>query len=274
MFSTIVLTMLLQSQPQWLEIGYSQDRCALEGCIAQVTATKPPLQYIEKTTKEQTSVFYEEDQFYLHYDLRKKIRDFLHKHPTQTKFVVTGFTDGCGDHSYNRELSKKRANEVARYIIQLRRGALVELRWVGEATGKHTIRARRVDVAVVEKGKQPNIPPKIIYDYYLIDGSGSMDGGKFDKWIYAIRYWKPTHAKVYVATTGYIPKWIEIQKINPGGGTEIWFAYWHILDKMKAGQKLIIISDFDSTIPISVRERQRIEQKARERGVKIIAIRP
>ena len=274
MFSTIVLTMLLQSQPQWLEIGYSQDRCALEGCVAQVTATKPPLQYIEKTTKEQTSVFYEEDQFYLHYDLRKKIRDFLHKHPAQTKFVVTGFTDGCGDHSYNRELSKKRANEVTRYILSLRRGAFVQLKWKGEATGKHTIRARRVDVAVVEKGKQPNIPPKIIADFYLIDGSGSMDGGKFDKWIYAIRYWKPTHAKVYVATTGYIPKWIEIQKINPGGGTEIWFSYWHILDKMKAGQKLIIISDFDSTIPISVRERQRIEQKARERGVKIIAIRP
>ena len=274
MFSTIVLTLLLQSQPQWLEIGYSQDRCALEGCIAQVSATKPPLQYIEKTTKEQTSVFYEEDQFYLHYDLRKKIRDFLHKHPAQTKFVVTGFTDGCGDHSYNRQLSKKRANEVTRYILSLRRGAFVQLKWKGEVTGKHTIRARRVDVALLKKGKQPNIPPKIIYDYYLIDGSGSMDGGKFDKWIYAIRYWKPRHAKVYVATTGYIPKWIEIQKINPGGGTEIWFAYWHILDKMKAGQKLIIISDFDSTIPISARESQRIEQKARERGVKIIAIRP
>mgnify|MGYP003628122604 FL=1 len=274
MFSTIALTLFLQSQPQWLEIGYSQDRCVIEGCIAQVSATKPPLQYIEKTTKEQTSVFYEEDKFYLHYDLRKRIRHFLDEHPTQTKFVVIGWTDGCGDHSYNKELSRKRANEVARYVMSLRKGALVQLEWRGEATGKHTIRARRVDVAVFKKGKQPNTPPKIIYDFYLIDASGSMDGGKFDKWIYAIRYWKPSHAKVYVASTDYIPKWIEIQKVNPSGGTEIWFAYWSILDKMKAGQKLIIISDFDSTIPISTREKQMITNKVRAKGIKVIVIRP
>lgn len=269
MFSTIVLTLLLQSQPQWLEIGYSQDRCALEGCIAQVSATKPPLQYIEKTTKEQTSVFYEEDQFYLHYDLRKKIRDFLHKHPAQTKFVVTGFTDGCGDHSYNRELSRKRANEVARYILSLRRGAFVELKWKGEATGKHTIRARRVDVAVVEKGKQPSIPPKIIYDYYLIDGSGSMSGPKWNKWIGAIGYWKPRGAKVFVATTGYIPPKARLDYISPAGGTEIHFALWILLDKMQPGQTLIVISDFRSSVPLSGRELQRIENKIRQKGVKV-----
>lgn len=274
MFSTIALTLFLQSQPQWLEIGYAQQRCVIEGCIAQVSATKPPLQYIEKTTKQQTSVFYEEDKFYLHYDLRKRIRHFLDEHPTQTKFVVIGWTDGCGDHSYNKELSRKRANEVARYIMSLRKRAFVQLEWRGEATGKHTIQARRVDVAVFKKGKQPNTPPKIIYDYYLIDGSGSMAGGKFDKWIYAIRYWKPSHAKVYVASTDYIPKRIEIQKINPSGGTEVPYALWVLLDRIPPGKTLVVISDFNSSVSLTAREHQRIRMKAQEKGIKIVALRP
>jgi hypothetical protein len=43
---------------------------------------------------------------------------------------------------------------------------------------------------------------------------------------------------------------------------------------MKAGQKLIIISDFDSTIPISTREKQMITNKVRAKGIKVIVIRP
>jgi outer membrane protein OmpA-like peptidoglycan-associated protein len=269
MFKTIALTLLLQTQPNWLEIGYAQDRCSAQGCLAEATAPRLPLQVVEKQTKQQTSVFYAEDRFFLEYDLRKKIRDFLVKHPDQKRFVVTGFTDGCGDHQYNKELSRKRANEVARYIIQLRKGALVELRWVGEVTGEHTIRARRVDVAVFKNKKNVITPPKIIYDYYLIDGSGSMAGGKWNKWIRAIGYWKPRGAKVFVATTGYIPPKARLNYISPSGGTEIHFALWTLLDKMQPGQTLIVISDFRSSVPLSGRELQRIENKIRQKGVKV-----
>ena len=273
MFSTIALSLLLQTQPQWLEIGYAQDRCSMQGCIAEASTFKPQPQVVEKQTKQQTSVFYEEDKFFLQYDLRKRIRDFVDSHPSQKRFVVTGFTDGCGDHQYNKELSRKRANEVARYIIQLRRGALVELRWVGEATGKHTIRARRVDVAVFKKTQQTITPPKIIYDYYLIDGSGSMAGGKWNKWTNAIAYWKPRGAKVFVAYTGYIPYGARLNQINPSGGTEVWLALWTLLDRMQPGQTLVVISDFRASVALSGREYQRIEQKIRDKQVKVSHIR-
>ena len=272
MWKTIALTLLLQSQPNWLEIGYAQDRCSAQGCLAEATAPRLPLQVVEKQTKQQTSVFYAEDRFFLEYDLRKKIRDFLVKHPDQQRFVVTGFTDGCGDHQYNKELSRKRANEVARYIIQLRKGAIVELRWVGEVTGEHTIRARRVDVAVFKNKKNVVVPPKIVADFYLIDGSGSMAGGKWNKWIRAIGYWKPRGAKVFVATTGYIPHKARLNYISPSGGTEIHFALWALLDRIPPGKTLLIISDFRSTVPLTMRERQRIEQKAAQKGVKITHI--
>lgn len=272
MFSTIALSLLLQTQPQWLEIGYAQDRCSMQGCIAEASSFKPQPQVVEKQTKEQTSIFYAEDRFFLEYDLRKRIRDFVDSHPTQRRFVVTGFTDGCGSHEYNRELSRKRANEVARYIIQLRKGALVELQWKGEATGKHTIRARRVDVAVYNRKTTEIIPPKIVYDYYLIDGSGSMAGGKWNKWSNAIAYWRKPTSKIFVANTGYIPYKARLDRISPSGGTEVWLALWVLLDKIPPGKTLLIISDFRSSVPLTFRERQRIEQKAVERGVKITHI--
>jgi outer membrane protein OmpA-like peptidoglycan-associated protein len=273
MFSTIALSLALQIQPQWLEIGYAQDRCSMQGCIAEVSIFEPKPQIVEKQTKEQISLFYEEDGFYLHYELRKKIRDFLDSHSTQDKFIVTGFTDGCGDHSYNRQLSHKRANEVARYIMSIRQGVLVELQWKGEATGKHTIRARRVEVAIYDKERIEITPPKIIYDYYLIDGSGSMSGGKWNKWTNAIAYWKPRGAKVFVATTDYIPPMARLNHINPSGNTEIYFALWTLLDRMQPGQTLVVISDFRASVALSGRELQRIEQKIREKQVKVSDIR-
>lgn len=230
-------------------------------------------QLAENTTKEETSIFYEEDQFYLHYELRKRIRDFLDSHPTHDRFIVTGFTDGCGDHSYNRQLSRKRANEVARYIMSLREGALVELEWKGEATGKHTVRARRVDVAVLKKTKQLIPPPKIIYDFYLIDGSGSMAGEDWIKWTNAIAYWRKPTSKVYVSSSGYIPAWSILQNIRPYGSTEVWLSLWTVLDEMSAGQTLVVISDFNSEVPLSNRERIMIKEKVKAKGVKVSHVR-
>ena len=261
-------------KPSWLLIANSQDRCVVQDCSVEVKASKAQLKHTNKTKGDWTSVYYEEDYFYLDYTKRKKIRDFLNKYPDRKKFIVTGYTDGCGSHQYNKELSRKRADEVSRYVISIRRDAIVEMRWVGEASGEHTIKARRVDVSVSKNERIPLVPPKIIADFYLIDSSGSMnDDGRWNKWVYAIKYWKPSHARVFVSTTEYVSKGRELANIRPNGGTEIWYSYYQILDKMKPGQKLIIISDFESDVRLTAREHQMITKKAKQKGVKVQAIR-
>jgi len=274
MFRSLLLAAIFSApQPEWLPIANSQDRCVVENCSVEVKASKVGIKYANKKKVYSTSVHYEEDVFYLDYVLRKRIREFLQKHPNQRKFVVTGFTDGCGSHQYNKELSRKRASEVARYVLSLRDGAVVSMRWVGEATGEHTIRARRVDLSVTKSIQEPLVPPKIIADFYLIDSSGSMaDGGKWPSWIYAIKYWKPRHARVFVSTTEYVSGGRELANIRPNGGTEIWYSYYQILDKMKPGQTLLIISDFDSEVRLSTREAEMIERKVRAKGVHVKAI--
>jgi len=259
-------------EPSWLLVANSQERCVMQDCSVEVKASKTQLKYTNKTKGDWTSVYYEEDYFYLDYTKRKKIRDFLNKYPDRKKFIVTGYTDGCGSHQYNKELSRKRADEVSRYVISIRRDAIVEMRWVGEASGEHTIKARRVDVSVSKNERIPLVPPKIIADFYLIDSSGSMSD-KWGAWVYAIKYWKPKGARVFVSTTEYIPKNSSIDSIKPNGGTEIWYSYYQILDKMKPGQKLVIVSDFDSEVRLSAREHEMISKKAKMKGVKVQAIR-
>ena len=77
---------------------------------------------------------------------------------------------------------------------------------------------------------------------------------------------------MFVTTSGHVAKGSHLDHIQPYGGTEIWFAYWSILDKMKAGQKLVIISDFDSEVSLSPHERAIIEQKVRSKGVRVQAV--
>jgi len=105
-----------------------------------------------------------------------------------------------------------------------------------------------------------------------IDASGSMNGEKWLKWKKAVSYWRPKGARVFVTTSGHIARGSHLDHIRPYGGTEIWFAYWSILDKMKPGQKLVIISDFDSEVNLSPRERAMIEQKVRSKGVRVQAV--
>ena len=62
--------------------------------------------------------------------------------------------------------------------------------------------------------------------------------------------------------------------IIPGGGTEIWYSYWKILNDMSPGQTLAIISDFQSRVPLSSREAATIQSIAESKSIRVIAISP
>ena len=82
------------------------------------------------------------------------------------------------------------------------------------------------------------------------------------------------NSKIYLSKTGGCYNGQFMSDISPGGGTEIWWSYWNILDKMRPGQSLLIISDFESTVPLSNREAALIRRKVEEKGVKVSSIKP
>ena len=86
-----VALMLTFGEPSWYEISSAQERCSMQGCLSEVSVGKPTTKLVEKEKKFQTSVFYEEDRFFLNYDLRKRLRNFVEEHPNQKRFVAPGF---------------------------------------------------------------------------------------------------------------------------------------------------------------------------------------
>ena len=117
------------------------------------------------------------------------------------------------------------------------------------------------------------IVDKVQADVYLIDASGSMwDGWK--KWseIIAVSY-KPG-SKIYLSKTGNCRNGSRMDLVAPSGGTEIWYSYWMVLDSMKKGETLAVISDFDSDIPLTRREAAMINAKVKSKQIKVIAVSP
>ena len=268
----LLLSALSVSQPDWITIATSQERCAMTACSTEVTTSRPKLEKVPRYRTYATSLHYQEDRYIMTRELQKEVDTFMEIHKNQRNFMVVGYTDGCGDHAYNKELSRKRAREISTYIKTHYAGVSIRMKWVGEASGEHTIAARRVDVVTTKKYMVTDVPPKIIGDFYLLDASGSMNGEKWLKWKKAVSYWRPRGARVFVTTSGHVARGSHLDHIQPYGGTEIWFAYWSILDKMKPGQKLVIISDFDSEVSLSPHERAMIEQKVRSKGVRVQAV--
>jgi hypothetical protein len=64
-----------------------------------------------------------------------------------------------------------------------------------------------------------------------------------------------------------------LDRIRPQGGTEIWYSYWKVLDHMSEGETLLIVSDFDSNVPLTDREEAIIRAKAASRGIIVRTLR-
>jgi hypothetical protein len=254
-------------------VDYSQDRCSNSGCLAEVRFNSRASLQPVVSPQYKKSIFYEENEYEITSAIDNQVRSFLRAFSRENKFTVIGYSDGCGDHQYNRVLSHRRASRIANEIRSINPGVDIEISWVGENTSVHSDNSRRVDIVLSERISYSAPGPKIIADFYLIDGSGSMSD-RWGLWLDAISYHRPRGSKVFVSTTQYVRHRADIRTIRPAGGTEIWFSYWSILDKMEPGQTLAIISDFDSTRPLLTWEREAIAQKVREKGVIVRTYRP
>ena len=137
----------------------------------------------------------------------------------------------------------------------------------------HDPSVRRVDIIAHTTSRLTTMIDKIQADVYLIDASGSMWGG-WKNWVDVVSVSFRPGARVYLSKTTSCTEGQRLSAVRPGGGTEIWYSYWKILEWMKPGQTLAIVSDFRSDVPLTRRESMLIEQKVRDRSINVIAISP
>ena len=258
--------------PEFHTVGHAQDRCCNKGCIAKVTRGKKALVATKITNRGTVSVFFNENDSTLSSEGTLKIQQFLARIDNSADLTIVGYTDGCGTMSFNNRLSMKRSKIVQGYLRSLGAKNNVKMISAGEVSNNHDPDSRRVDLGMSKSFKLYEPPPKITADVYLVDSSGSMKNGSWEVYRRAISYHAPRHADIYLATNACIFHGRNFDDVNPAGGTEIWFAYWSVLDKMKPGQTLAIISDFDSTYPLTPREDAMIRRKVKQKGVRVKAI--
>lgn len=246
-------------------------RCEIKDCLCRV---KPPYTSAKNTLdKRRFSVYFREGDSSSTPGTLEKLKLFLKKHKKTSYITVTSYTDECGGHDYNVDLAHKRAARIQEVITSGGFRFPAKTTFKAEAGFGHDPASRKVDVIVHTQSRLTTIVDKVQADVYLIDASGSMwDGWK--KWneIVAASY-KPG-SRVYLSKTGNCQNGASMNLISPAGGTEIWYSYWMVLDSMKRGETLAVISDFDSDIPLTRREAAMISAKVKSKQIKVIAVSP
>ena len=269
------------SEPAWLYDGSidlmsgAADRCSVRDCTCRVRkgTTEVPRPVIV-SDDHQHHVYFEEDEFNLEESQLLEIRTFAttYTRAAEVEITLVGYADGCGTPQENSILSSNRAKIVTKQIKSVLPRARIAFRGAGEVTSGHDPKSRRVDILVETKSNLELSIAKVDADVYLIDASGSLWSG-WDGWKNIINSSFRPGSRIYVSKMNNCRDGMSIDAVSPSGGTEIWWSYWTVLDKMKSGETLAIISDFDSNYPLQAWERRAIEKKVQEKGVRVIVIR-
>lgn len=272
---SIIIGMLLATAP--VHAAAAPDRCvAVRNCLCKVAPGPRPGPSVEtKITQRRFSVYFGEDEDSLSADQQAALEQFFlqFKGDSKKKVSVVGYADGCGTDEYNKSLSGRRGQAVSTVVHSSMYGAQVTRIVGGERSAGHLPESRRVDIVVHTKKRITTLIDKVPADFYLIDASGSMWDGYRD-WSDVVNASVKPGSQVYLSIMTGCRNGQSIASITPQGGTEIWWSYWVVLDKMRAGQTLVIISDLDSNVPLSRRESAMLTEKATAKGVNVKYIRP
>lgn len=265
--------------PDWderfqLAAGTAKDRCQLHECLCSVSRPVSSSQSTFGTgTDRRHSLYFSEAGYVPKESQKRSLENWIKKHSFSTSITLIGYTDSCGTHDYNEKLVRNRVSEVRQTLTGMGYPKASSIIFRAEASYGHDPSSRRVDVIVHRTSRLTTMIEKVQADVYLIDASGSM-WGSWRKWsdIVAVSF-KPG-SRIYLSKSEDCYSGQSLDKVSPSGATEIWYSYWKVLDKMKAGETLVVISDFRSTVPLTRREAEMIEEKVRSKGIKVIALKP
>ncbi len=252
---------------EFIKSSFENNSCHTRECLVELSVSN---KYNLEKKSDLYSFYFSEGNYFLS-DFQKEYLENFKTLNGEISFFITGYTDGCGSSDDNIELAKLRANEIAYQIKKYFPNSKINIAVASEVSNLHNPDARKVDlyfsqieISNIEQNKYES-------DFYLIDGSGSMKG-KYQKWMNIISYAKKKNSRIFLSTTQFYQNGISWFGIKPYGDTEIWHSYWKILDKMRFGQRLIIISDFQPTYPLSREEFEALDNKVRRLGINVTAI--
>lgn len=252
----------------------ARERCRVTDCVCYVR----PGSLVSPTTSVSPSerrhvVYFNEGSSELSDYQISRISSFIRSSSESSSVTIMGYTDGCGSREYNTNLSERRAHSVGGIIREENSRISINTTVGGERVQYHSSQSRRVDIIVHTQNRFTTRIEEVPADVYLIDGSGSMWSSRRD-WVSLVNASFRPGAKIYMSMMTGCYNGQVLDSISPQGGTEIWYSYYTIINRMRNGETLLIISDFDSNYRIQQWERDVIAEIVRRKDLTVYTIRP
>ena len=253
--------------------GSGKDRCAIAHCLCSVVPGPPEIAATNRVAQRRLSIYFSEGSSEVNASQSEKVRRFTQSNASSS-FTVVGYTDSCGTHEYNRGLAQRRSVEVKNIMRTSAASTRIDSTvFNAEHSRGHDPAVRRVDIIAHTSNRLTTMLDKIQADVYLVDASGSMWTG-WKNWTNVIAVSFRPGSRVYLSKTSGCRNGQKMASVTPAGGTEIWYSYWKVLEWMKPGETLAVISDFRSDVPLTRRESALISEKVRQRNIRVIAVSP
>ncbi len=271
LFFILAMIIIFGSGKTFADSG--RDRCRTQDCLCRVYRGElPDFSYNRYEQNRSHEIFFQEGSSTISERQERAISRFIsNQSQLNVNITIIGYTDGCGGSLYNRNLATARARQARDYILSQISQARISIRIVGEATRGHDPNARKVDIIFHTSSTIVTSIERIPADVYLLDASGSMSD-KMNLWTRIINASFKPGSRIYLSIMSGCRNGQIIDNVSPQGGTEIWYSYWKVLDYMRPGETLLIVSDFDSNFPLSSSERVSIDRKVTARGITVYTV--
>ena len=230
----------------------AQTRCETINCICELQA--PPKKAPESWILE---IFFNEDSSKISSAQQQKLKNWGYR-----PAIIIGSTDGCGSHQHNQQLAADRLRSTQRHLQRV-----IKTQNLGEISTSHRWDTRRV-LVVDPHFRMLWLIATYPADYYLIDGSGSMKS----YWEEISRFPFATDAEIYLAKTNNCFNGQLVDRATPDGPTEIWMPYYRLIQRAIPGSIILIVSDFNSEVPLSDFEHRRLKEMAENKNLTIHVI--
>lgn len=239
--------------------GSAVDRCVTNDCTCEVREN-PSVKSFTKYSR--LVVTFDEDSDMVSPRERQRIDTFLRS--SHGPLYLFGYADQCGDPGHNADLSRRRTQNVSDIVGR----RVFSARYYGESVSEtHTRHDRKVVISARPDYLTAALEAYEV-DVYLFDASGSMR----PYWDQIEHHDFPAGSDIYVSKMEGCSNGQSVTSLTPSGGTEIWYSYYHVLQQMKPGQSLLIVSDFDSNVPLTSGDRRAIEALVRSKQIKVYTL--
>ena len=281
----VALLLSFFSSPKAIS-SHPEDRCYVKNCLCAVSGHVGRNSFTQKqfksiTTSTETNgalrnrsrnanltVYFGYDRHDLQSNDRTDIYKYIRKNYHAGGFYIEGYASSAGNFAYNQKKSLQRMHTAMNYINRI---STKPYRFTGESHGERNSQAQdsAYDRKVVIKPVSDIVELLDLKktDFYLFDNSGSMSG----HWNKLRNYrFHSTRVRVYLSTMksscprgGYLPG------STASGGTNIWWSFYNLISKMKPGNSVTIVSDFDTDPQLQNWEWDVLKRRLSDHGIRL-----